>query len=316
MKTAFLYAGQGSQFKGMGKDLYEKYPVFREAFDSADLSFDLHEVCFADPDDILGRTRYTQPCMEAFACGVTAVLYDAGIRPDMAAGLSLGEYSALEAAGVFDAKTAIELTAFRGAAMEEAGAGIDTGMQAVLGLDEKVLLECCEEASSEGVVTISNYNCPGQLVISGEAKAVERCAELAKEKGARRCVPLKVSGPFHTSFMAPAGKALENYFTQIEFHPMQFPVLFNTIGREMGREDTIQKLLAAQVQTSIHMDAILRRMLELGVDTFVEVGPGSALSGFVRKTARAQGVKGTTCLGIQNAEDMEKVLAYFQEQGK
>lgn len=312
MKTAFLYAGQGSQYKGMGKDLYEKYPAFRNAFDAAELPFDLHSVCFEDPDGLLMQTEYTQPCMVAFACGVTAVLEEAGIRPDVACGLSLGEYSALEAAGVFDAKTAIELTSFRGQEMAKASRGIETGMQAVLGMEEADLQACVDEASADGIVTISNYNCPGQLVIAGEKAAVEHCAALAKERGARRCIPLRVSGPFHTSLMAPAGDALAEYFRKITFAPMQFPVLFNTLGHEMGGSDTIPELLVKQVQTSVHMDATIRRMMELGVDTFVEIGPGTALSGFVKKTAKADGVKDYTILNIQNAEDLEKVLAYFR----
>ena len=313
MKTGFLYAGQGSQYKGMGRDLYEKYPAFREAFDAAELPFDLHSVCFDDPDDLLGQTEYTQPCMVAFACGVTAVLRENKVLPDVAAGLSLGEYSALEAAGVFDAKTAITLTAFRGRAMAEAGRGIQTGMQAILGMDEKTLQACCDEASSEGVVTISNYNCPGQLVIAGEKQAVERCAALAGEKGAKRCIPLKVSGPFHTKLMAPAGEKLREYFRTIPFGTMQFPVLFNTLGHEMGSEDTIPDLLVKQVQTSVRMDAAIRRMLEFQVDTFVEIGPGSALSGFVKKTARAEGKKDITIYNIQSAEDLENVLSALKK---
>jgi [acyl-carrier-protein] S-malonyltransferase len=313
MKTAFLYAGQGSQYKGMGRDLYEKYPAFRAAFDAAELPFDIHTVCFEDPDGLLSQTEYTQPCMVAFACGVTAVLKENNLVPDMAAGLSLGEYSALEAAGVFDAKTAITLTAFRGRAMAEAGRGIETGMQAVLGMKEADLQACCDEASEDGIVTISNYNCPGQLVIAGEKAAVEHCAALAKEKGAKRCIPLKVSGPFHTKLMAPAGDRLREYFQTIPFGTMQFPVLFNTLGREKSETDTIPDLLVKQVQTSVHMDATIRRMMELGVDTFIEVGPGNALSGFVRKTARADGVKDFTIYNIQNAEDMEHVLSALRK---
>jgi [acyl-carrier-protein] S-malonyltransferase len=308
MKIAFLYAGQGSQYKGMGKDLYERYPAFREAFDAAELPFDLHTVCFEDPDGTLSQTEYTQPCMVAFACGVTAVLKENGICPDMAAGLSLGEYSALEAAGVFDAKTAIELVAFRGKAMADASRGIDAGMQAVLGLDADILQGCCEEASSEGIVSISNYNCPGQLVIGGESKAVEKAAALAKERGAKRCIPLKVSGPFHTSLMAPAGDALAGYFPVVNFQPMQFPVLFNTLGREKSEEDSIPELLVKQVQTSIHVDATIRRMFEEGVDTFVEIGPGTALSGFVKKTAKAEKISDYTMHSIQNAEELDAVI--------
>ena len=180
MKLGFLFAGQGSQHPGMGKDLYAAYPAFRGAFDSASLAFDLHSVCFDDPDGVLGQTRCTQPCMVAFAAGLTAVLRERGIVPDVAAGLSLGEYAALHAAGVFDAKTAIELAAFRGEAMERAAQGIESAMIAVLGLDRDALSRACEAASGEGVAVIANYNCPGQLVIGGEKTAVETAARLAK----------------------------------------------------------------------------------------------------------------------------------------
>ena len=188
MKLAVLYAGQGAQHPGMGKEFYESSPAFRAAFDSAALDFDLHRVCFEDPDGVLNQTEYTQPCMVAFACGVTAVLAEHGVQPAYAAGLSLGEYSALEAAGVFTAKQAIELAAYRGKAMAEAAKGIDCGMTAVLGLDRTALSACCEEAAALGCVQICNYNCPGQLVIGGEKAAVDKAAALAKEAGARRCI--------------------------------------------------------------------------------------------------------------------------------
>ena len=208
MKLAVLYAGQGAQHPGMGKEFYESSPAFRAAFDSAELDFDLHRVCFEDPDGLLNQTEYTQPCMVAFACGVTAVLTQQGVKPAYVAGLSLGEYSTLEAAGVFTAKQAIELAAYRGKAMAEAAKGIDCGMTAVLGLDREKLQEACRQAAGAGVVEIANYNCPGQLVIGGEQAAVDQAAALAKELGAKRCLPLKVSGPFHTSLLAPAGDAL------------------------------------------------------------------------------------------------------------
>ena len=160
MKLAVLYAGQGAQHPGMGKEFYEASPAFRAAFDSAVLDFDLHRVCFEDPDGVLNQTEYTQPCMVAFACGVTAVLAEKGVKPAYLAGLSLGEYSALQAAGVFTAKQAIELTAFRGKAMAEAAKGLDCGMTAVLGLDREKLSACCEQAAETGCVQICNYNCP------------------------------------------------------------------------------------------------------------------------------------------------------------
>ena len=234
MKIAFLYAGQGSQHVGMGRDLYEAYPAFRQVLDNAPVDFDLKKLSFEGPEEQLGDTRYTQPCMVAFAAGVTALLREAGITPDYTAGLSLGEYSALHCAGVFDAQTAISLVAFRGQAMAQAVQGRACGMAAVLGLDRETLKKACEEASELGVVECTNFNCPGQIVISGDEAAVDKAGELAKAAGAKRVLPLKVSGPFHTSLMAPAGDALRERFQTVDFHEMEVPVLFNCLGPERG----------------------------------------------------------------------------------
>ena len=285
MSLAFLYAGQGSQHPGMGADLYETYPVFKEVLDSAQVDFDLKTVSFTDPDEVLNQTEYTQPCMVAFAAGMTAILYQMGIRPAYAAGLSLGEYSALQAAGVFTPAQAISLAAFRGKAMASACAGMACGMTAVLGLDREKLHQACTQAAELGVVEIANYNCPGQLVIAGQKEAVDKASALAKELGAKRCLPLKVSGPFHTSLLHPAGDALREKFQEVTFGPMAFPVLFNCLGHEMGSDDTIPGLLEKQVQSSVYMEDTIRRLEALGVDTIVEIGPGKALSGFVKKTA-------------------------------
>ena len=287
MSLAFLYAGQGSQHPGMGADLYEAHPAFRAVLDTAGVDFDLKTTMFTDPDGVLNLTEYTQPCMVAFAAGMTALLAERGIVPDYAAGLSLGEYSALQCAGVFTAPQAISLAAFRGKAMAAAAAGRPCGMTAVLGLDREKLQEACRQAAGAGVVEIANYNCPGQLVIGGEQAAVDKAAALAKELGAKRCLPLKVSGPFHTSLLAPAGDALREKFKETAFGAMRIPVLFNCLGREMGPEDAIPALLEKQVQTSVYMEDTIRRLAELGVDTIVEIGPGKALSGFVKKTAPA-----------------------------
>ena len=304
MKLAFLYAGQGSQHPGMGQSLYETYPEFRAVFDAAGLDFDLKTTCFTDPDGVLNETRYTQPCMVAFAAGATAVLYAHGIRPAYAAGLSLGEYSALHAAGVFDAKTAIELAAFRGRAMARAAEGIASAMTAVLGLDEDALQRCCAEAAGLGVVQICNHNCPGQLVIGGIAPAVERAAELAKAAGAKRCLPLKVSGPFHTSLMRPAGDALAERFAGMVFGPMDFPVLFNCLGQEKAPRDQIPLLLEQQVQSPVYMEQTIRRLAALGVDTVIEIGPGRALSGFVRRTVG----DAVRCYPVETALEMASLF--------
>jgi [acyl-carrier-protein] S-malonyltransferase len=300
MKLGFLYAGQGTQHPGMGADLYERERAFREILDRADAGFDLKSVCFAGPEKLLSETQYTQPCMVAFAAGMTAVLRERGIVPAAAAGLSLGEYSALHAADVFDAQTAVRTAAFRGRAMAAAAAGIASSMVAVLGLGRDELTTACREASALGVVEPCNFNCPGQIVIGGEAAAVARAAELAREMGAKRCLMLKVSGPFHTSLLKSAGDALRTYFRGMTFRTPQIPVLFNCLGRGMRAGDTIPALLERQVQSSVDLEGCIRRMAELGVDAMVEIGPGKVLSGFVRKI-----VPGLPVFAVETAADVE-----------
>ena len=304
MKLAFVYAGQGSQHVGMGKDFYQEFTLFAEVFDHAPVDFDLKKLCFEGPEEQLSQTRYTQPCMAAFAVGVTDLLYQEGIRPQLAAGLSLGEYSALYAAGVFSRGTVISTVALRGRAMEEAAAGLDCGMTAVLGLDREKLQQACNGAAELGVVQICNYNCPGQLVIGGEKAAVDKAGELAKELGAKRCMPLKVSGPFHTRLMKPAGDALASHFKTIDFRPMALPVYFNCLGGPMDAGDNIPALLERQVQSSVYWEDTIRRMEAEGVDTVVEIGPGKALSGFFKKTA--PGIR--TC-HIDTAADFHSVVS-------
>ena len=302
MSLAFLYAGQGSQHPGMGADLYEAHPAFRAVLDTAGVDFDLKTTMFTDPDGVLNLTEYTQPCMVAFAAGMTALLAERGIVPDYAAGLSLGEYSALQCAGVFTAPQAISLAAFRGKAMAAAAAGRPCGMTAVLGLDREKLQEACRQAAGAGVVEIANYNCPGQLVIGGEQAAVDKAAALAKELGAKRCLPLKVSGPFHTSLLAPAGDALREKFKETAFGAMRIPVLFNCLGQEMGPEDTIPALLEKQVQSSVYWEDTVRRMEADGIDAILEIGPGKTLTSFVKKTA-----PGIQTYHIDTAADFETV---------
>ena len=301
---AFVYAGQGSQKVGMGRDLYEAYPAFRAVFDSAPVDFDLKSLCFEGPEERLNRTRYTQPCLLAFAIGVTRLLYDRGIRPQAAAGLSLGEYSALYAAGVLDEKTAIKTVSLRGRAMEEAAGNLSCGMTAVLGLEREKLESACREAAALGTVQVCNYNCPGQLVISGGKTAVDRAGELAKELGAKRCMPLRVSGPFHTALMAPAGEALAAHFLTTALRPMDFPVYFNCKGGPMAPGETIPELLVRQVQSGVLWEDTIRAMERDGVNTVVEIGPGKTLSGFFRKTA-----PGIRTYSIETAADLEKVAA-------
>lgn len=301
MKLGILFAGQGSQAVGMGKDLYENCQAFREVFDL--LPEEQRQIAFEGPMEKLSDTRNTQPIMVAFAAGIMAELQKAGVEPKMAAGLSLGEYSALHAAGVFDAETAIELVSRRAQEMHKAAEGIDCKMSAIMGFDREPLAECCEAASGEGVVQIANYNCPGQIVIAGEAAGVDKAVALAAEKGARRCVPLPVSGPFHTVFMEPAGKVLESVFAGTTFGEMKFPVIFNAIGREKTAEETISSLLVRQVSNSVYFEDTIKTMAASGIDTVVEVGPGKALSGFVRKTC-----KEIKCHNVESFEGLQAVI--------
>lgn len=303
-KTAFLFAGQGSQHVGMGRDLYETYPVFHEVIDNAHLDFDLRSLMFEGPDEQLSQTRYTQPCMVAFAAGMTAVLDELEIKPDYVAGLSLGEYSALAAAGVFESQQAIQLAAFRGSAMARASEGRACAMVSILGLAREAVESAVElaAAAGQGTVEVSNYNCPGQTVIAGDTSAVELAAAAARDAGARRCIPLHVSGPFHTSLLHSAGDALHERFEEEPFGEMRVPVLFNCLGHEMGAGDSIPALLERQVQSAVRMEDTIMRLVELGVDRVIEVGPGRVLSGLVRRCTKA-----IHCVSIETREDVESL---------
>lgn len=307
MKLGLLFAGQGSQHPGMGKDFYENCPAFAKVFDC--LSYEQRQIAFYGPESSINDTRNTQPIMVAFAAGVMAELQpnlrEAGFDIAATCGLSLGEYSALCASGVFSFSTAVELVTIRANAMHEASKSIDCAMNAVLGLSKDLLHECCSEATSkcEGIVQIANLNCPGQIVIAGEKNAVEMASKLALENGAKRCIPLAVSGPFHTKYMESAGDVLAKVFEHIDFGNMQIPVYFNAIGRVKSEDETISDLLVSQVSSSVHFEDIIKEMNAAGIDTVIEIGPGKALSGFVRKTCR-----NIKCYNIETVDDMQSVL--------
>ena len=310
MNIGFLYAGQGSQCVGMGKDFYEKYPEVAETFDNVSIDFDVKECCFEGPIEKLSQTRYTQPCMVTFAVAMTKLLKSKGIVPKMAAGLSLGEYSALYAAGVFDEKQVVDLVAYRGKSMEEAVTGRDTGMIAVMNLDRASIKACCKKAEEEfadspyHIAEVANYNTPTQVTVSGDSPVIARAGELMTEAGAKRLVPVAVSGPFHTSLMKPAGDKLAERFKSETFGEMQIPVIFNATGSEITSDTTIALMLEKQVQSSVYFEDSIKYMMEKGIDTFVEIGPGKTLSGFVKKIDRSY-----TTYSISDVESFEAFLA-------
>lgn len=308
-KVAFLYAGQGSQHKGMGKDLYDTFPEYKDFMDSLMLDFDVKKISFEDQKGLLVQTEYTQPCMVAFACGINEILRIRQVKPDYVCGLSLGEYSALNMAEVWDAQETIQIAAYRGKVMAQASKGIETAMFAIIGLNEKQVLECCADAAEYGMVSISNINCPGQIVIGGEKTAVEKASVLAKKVGAKSCLPLNVSGPFHTQFMKSAGNALATYFRSVDFKKPVTEVLYNYLGGPLAN-GSIADVLVQQVQKTVRMEDILSYLFEHGVTNFVEIGPGAVLSGFARKTAKALGMslENYEFISLETVEDINHFL--------
>ncbi len=301
MKLAFVYAGQGSQKVGMGEDLYDARAEFRNVMDN--LPERLKKLSFTGPMEELTQTENTQPCLVAFACGVTAILRAEGIVPEMAAGLSLGEYSALECAGAMDAKAAVELVSFRGSVMAKAVEGVPCAMSAVLGMDREKLDECCRRANDLGVVQIANYNCPGQLVIGGDKDAVEKASALALEGGAKRVIPLEVSGAFHTPLMKPAELDMARHLENVSFNSLNFPVIFNCTANPLREGESIAKNLEKQICSGVYFEDSIRYMEAAGIDTVIEIGPGRALSGFIKKTTKA-----IKCYNIEDVASLEATL--------
>lgn len=320
MDTVFLYAGQGSQKPGMGLDFFEQYPVYRAAADAVNPGFDHLKLMHEGPAELLSRTEYTQFCMGVFQAGVTQLLLDEGVKPVAACGLSLGEYGALLAAGVFSVPEYLELLQFRGEAMAEAAKGLHCCMSAVLGPDCETVRAACDKYNrGAGRVTVANCNCPGQTVICGDEENVAAAEALLREKGARRFVHLPVSGPFHTWYMAPAGRALRQKFASMRLRAPEIPVAMNVTGRfydpfkAAGRTDgeKLAELLVRQVQSTVLLEQDLRTLLEAGYTDFTEIGPGNTMAGFLKKTAKAVG-KTVTVRSIESAEDFRAAVQALQ----
>lgn len=298
-KIAFLFPGQGAQKIGMGQDFYENFACAKEIFDQASqwLSLDMKALCF-EKNDRLDLTEYTQAALVTTCLAMGKVVEEHGIYPDVAAGLSLGEYCAISVAGGMSVQAAITTVRKRGIIMEQAVPAGKGAMAAVLGMSAAVIEDIISGTEAE----IANYNCPGQIVITGPKNAVEEAAAKLKEAGARRIIPLAVSGPFHSSMLKNAGKELEKELEKITFSALKIPYVTNVTAQYVTDISTTKELLAKQISSSVRWQQSVEKMLENEVDTFIEIGPGKTLSGFLRKIA-----PDTRVYNIQNISDLENM---------
>ena len=304
-KLAFIFPGQGAQKAGMGKDFYENSEAVRSFFDQAQkiLDFDLKEMCFGEHEE-LNLTEYTQPCMVSVCLAIVRELKKRGINPDITAGLSLGEYAAVAAAGGMNELDAIKLVRRRGILMQSTVPAGEGAMAAVLGLDAKKIEEILESFEN---VWIANYNCPGQIVITGLTNEVQQASLALKEAGAKRVVELKVSGPFHSLLLKPAGEALLKEMESMSFSTLQVPYVANATAEIVTDSKKISTFFAKGIYSSVRWQQSIETMLENGVDTFVEIGPGKTLAGFMRKIAPKATVYNVSSL--EDAIALEKCLS-------
>lgn len=304
MKTAFLFSGQGAQYVGMGKDLYENFQAARNVIDQADnaLGFSIKDICFEN-ETVLNQTEFTQPAILTISMAALACLEEKGIQADYMAGLSLGEYSAYTASGVFSLEDAVCLVQKRGRFMTEAVPQGVGGMYAIMGMERTAVEELCKQFHTVGYVAPANYNAPGQIVIAGNVEAVEKAATAAKEQGAKMVAKLNVSGPFHTALLEPASKRLAVELEKLPIKEMKIPVITNVTGTEVEQKEDIIPLLIKQVMSPVRWEETLHTLADKGVDTFIEIGPGKTLSGFVKRT-----LKGVTICNVEDSKTLQKTL--------
>jgi [acyl-carrier-protein] S-malonyltransferase len=309
-KIACIFPGQGAQYSGMGKEIAENYKQAMEVFEIASerLGIDMKKLCFEGSEDELKKTENTQPSILTTSVAILEVLKLNGVTPEVTAGLSLGEYSALVASKAISFADAVAVVKKRGKYMQEAVPLGEGTMAAVMGVDRGTVMECLKLASGYGVVEAANYNCPGQIVIAGQTKAVEYACGILKERGAKRAMLLPVSAPFHSSLLKPAGEKLANELEAIEIKNIEIPVVSNVNAQVIMDKYEIKKCLIEQVSSSVLWEDSVRNMINMGVDTFIEVGPGKTLSAFVKKID-----KNVAVYNVEDLSSLEHTITSIRE---
>lgn len=310
MKVALLFPGQGAQYVGMGKELYENYSVTKQIYDEADrlLDWNVKEVCFSDPHGLIHQTRYTQGALFTTNYGIYAALKEEGIKVDAVLGFSLGEYDAIAASEVLSFKEALKLVDLRATYMEECAKAAPGGMSAIIGMETEKVYNLCQQISEQvgSPVTVANDNCEGQVTVAGTSKALEVANNLFKEAGAKRVVPLKVSGAFHSMLMAQAAKKLEMQLTKVSFNDPKIPIVSNVTARIMNKEE-VRENIPLQIIKGVRFRESILHLIEQGFDTFIEVGPKTTLSNLVKKISRE--------VDTFHVEDMESLKQVMEKVG-
>lgn len=309
-KLAFVFPGQGAQKVGMGKDFYDNYDVAKKMFKEADeaLGYSIMKMCFEGPEEDLKLTANTQPAILTISCIANEILKENGIQPEITGGHSLGEYSALVAAGVLNFQDAVALVHKRGSYMQEAVPVGEGGMAAIIGVDRDKIVEVCQQVSAESPVQAVNFNCPGQIVIAGATKGVELAVEELKAAGAKKAVILPVSAPFHSTLMKPAAEKLAVELDKVTISDANIPVVANVSAEILTKAEDIKASLVAQAASPVLWEDCVARMKEFGADVLLEAGPGKTLCGFNRRIDKT-----ITSLNVEDVASLEKSLDYFKE---